>query len=82
MKVFKLNEPYKTKALNSLEKDNLTFSGQSLVGFSNETVYNFAKATGLRSKKQRHIIKRFRKIMIQAIENGLRRAIDENENKI
>lgn len=60
-------EPYRSKFTELIKHDHLRFEGHVLVGFSNKTVYNFAKATGLRSKKSRVIIKRFRKAFMQMI---------------
>lgn len=63
-------EPYRTKAIDCLRKDNLYFKGRILCGFSTATVYYVAKSTGLKSKKRRAIIKRFRKAILECIKRG------------
>lgn len=72
MKKHKLKlEPYKTNVFNLLKKDNIIVSKNKVYGFSGQSIYNIAKATGLKSKKSRHIIKRFRITVIQMIKDGL-----------
>jgi len=75
MKKYKAwKEPYKSK-IEALLPLKLTTDNNGILLFSGELVYNIAKASGLRSKKTRHIVKRFRKIMKQPINELSERSL-------
>ncbi len=69
MKQYKaLKEPYRSKIYLLLPLKTLE-NGDSILTFDTELVYNVSKATGLKSKKKRHIEKRFKIVINQAIIN-------------
>lgn len=64
-------EPYKTKALELLKTTVLEVKGKHLIGFTYKSIYNIAKSTGLRSNKNRKIVKRFRYAMLDLLKRGI-----------
>ena len=69
MRRFKVYDNYWRKRLmNAKETLYKPTDENGQVMFTGEQVYCIAKASGLKSKKKRHIIKRFRLVMGEAIE--------------
>lgn len=60
-----------SKYLNMFQKEtnklNLYFDGKSIVGFNYKVALSLAKATGLRTKKSRKVLKRFKKVIVGAL---------------
>lgn len=72
MQRFKVNrEPHRTQFLESMKGTYLYFEGDALVGFNDTHIKTLVKATGLRSKKSRKMIKRFKKVIQQLIIDGI-----------
>jgi hypothetical protein len=61
-------EPYISRVHELLAENHMGELRDGVLYFSWEEVYNLAKASGLRSKKTRHIVKRFKKIIHAALE--------------
>lgn len=63
---YSIKQPYVPKILATLSVEKINETDLGLF-FDYRLVYTIARATGLRSKKRRHIEKRFRAVMKQAI---------------
>lgn len=67
-------EPFASRIVSIFEKNThrqlrRAPNGDGIIDFTYEEVYNLAKASGLRSKKQRHINKRFKRVMLAVLDD-------------
>lgn len=75
-KFYITQEPYKTLMQELLDQnDRLVVSDRGVLQFDDRLAYYIAKATGLKSKKSRHIKKRFKIVIHDAL-----RAMVEDHN--
>lgn len=69
---FKKKEPYRTLAMEAIVANDITLHHNRTLSCSEKTAYYIAKSSGLRSKKKRHIVKRFKKIIKESIKEFIK----------
>lgn len=75
------NNQYRQRLLNGTTQLLKPTTENGQLQFSWQEVYLLAKASGLRSKKKRHIVKRFRLLMHEAIEELVNSKTIVDQNK-
>lgn len=75
-----INKQYLKRAQDSVNRRAVDDNGDFT--FTEEEVYCLAKLTGLRTKKRRKIIKRFKNLMDYLIKNIVAENKNENETQL
>ena len=71
----KMNRKYINKYLEEMKDVKIHFKENKLIGFTDKAMLYLSRATGLRTKNRRKIYKRFKKTILEAIINGIRKEV-------
>lgn len=76
----KIYNTYKQPYYGRIKNKVVLETTGNILSFENDFVYNVAKSTGLKSNKVRHIKKRFKLLILAALDAKIEEYKNENNN--